>query len=232
MEQWVLDNLEQQKDELASILDIYSEEITVIREPSSYSFKVVNDDNESEHILLEIKCPKEYPSSLPPTYSISSSYLKHIPSRRALEERFKSIWSENEGQCIMFEAISEFQEFAATIFSDESTKNGNGNGHDDDLQNQMLIQQLILDDAANANRDEKQAMDSIHEINGGYAVTTSIEDQRNRLRQIPDILPCRRVIEDRKSVFKSWAAFVSDGLNLFHVCCKMVTCLACFTLLT
>eukprot|EP01084_Bolivina_argentea_P135979 239519_1 len=138
LEDWMINNLEQQKTEFDSIMDIYSNEINIIKKPTSYQFKIINDDNKSQQIILDIKCPIEYPCKSAPIYSISSTYLKQIPNRNEIENKFKIIYNENDRQCIMFEWISEFQEFASNIFISLNENNNNYNDHNAIIYNKNV----------------------------------------------------------------------------------------------
>merc|ERR1712130_1012590 len=102
--------------EFASIRDIYSNEMVVIKEPTHYIIQYKNNNNKKQKIMLDITYPIDYPSESPPIYTISTSFMKKLSNRSKIEDKFKSIWSENIGQCTMFEWISEFQEYSSLVF--------------------------------------------------------------------------------------------------------------------
>ena len=200
-EQWIIDNLSEQKDEFESISDIYSTELIVIKKPSSYKLKMTSDENNKHQIILEIKCPIEYPSKSPPNYSISTTFLKHIPNRTEIDHKFKTIWSENEGQCIMFEWISEFQEFASTIFNNQSASNPSPASPPPQSVDELLMEQFLI--------EQQMIMEQTQSNDIDYS-SIPIEEQRNKLSIRPNVMYCDKHIEDRKSIFKSYMSFVCD----------------------
>ncbi|RXG69895.1 Protein IMPACT-B [Armadillidium vulgare] len=132
------DNFSKQKDEIEALSSIYGTDFhSEDSNLNSYSVEI----NENEEAVLEFSFPPEYPSSAPPTYSLSAPWLKGL-KRKTVDSYLEEIYLENIGESVIYLWIERIRQFITEQAKDFENEVSEDVYHEGKVGNDEIVDRI------------------------------------------------------------------------------------------
>ena len=210
-----MDNKTLQNDEIEALSAIYGKEwVTEDSENQVYSITLKGEnviDSQKSHewdkaITFQFRLPPDYPSSSPPFYTLSAPWM--IPERkRNLNSSLDQIYSQHEGESILFMWIEKAREY---LIDDNSNNDVKSNDEDEYTDESCGT----IDTKASSNKFHKHHHHSGDNVNTPIYHGEPIVDRRSTFQAHLSPVHCLEEVHRSLHALKSNKKIASATHNI------------------